>query len=776
MDFSDRRDWRVVLIGTSAYERLHDLPAVRNNLTALEDILTDPELGAIPPPQVTVLADPEHPSAAYEAVRRAAADAEDTLLVYFAGHGLLDPDDLSTLRLAMTAADGDNPYTALDAKGLLRAVRRSPARNRVVILDCCFSGRALEESMSDPEAVLDRLNPEGSCLITATTANEEALAPTDATYTAFTGILVDILRRGIPGGSPTLTLRDLHTWLQLRCEREGLPHPQWHGINTVDRLPLVHNRGGVSARPVPVADKPLTVTGHHPPQPPRWTMYAATTLIALYFLTAWTVASHAISAGGWQKMEYMALVGAVMLVFPSMLGSRTYTLQIDRHGLAVKYPGRRVCRYAWQDLAAVELTDRLSVRLRQPTRQPRARYGWNLPRREGERWILALGKELSMDQRELELALARRAPALVPLPSPGPQSAEITMPRGPLVLLGFLGALLFLMAVSTAVNGPQTHGIWAVTAFVGSLLAWSAPLPFLIWLVRPARVRLDARGLTAVLGRQRLFLPWNRVELLSLTSLIPGAPGTTLLVARVRKGTNLPQRRLLGPWHANELLVLAPLPLTKTPHDWQITAAGERFAGTRWQTDSRPWSDVTERPDATLIPLRLRGITFILYLLAALVLCLACGLLAPAAGVLPPAVAAVILVPAGFWAIQRLVAGDSGELRIDQYGITGRVLGYEFTRVPWSSVLDAQVQSGRGLSLRIVVKSGHGKAHYPLARHTLDGVEVFPVPPLLGYIAATARDLEVALDRFWARPSGDRPSNRDAPSEGPPLAESGDLA
>ncbi|MFJ9248903.1 hypothetical protein [Streptomyces sp. NPDC101776] len=84
-DFSNCRDWRVVLIGTAAYERLQDLPAVRNNLTAVEDIFTDPDLGTIPPTQVTMPADPEHPSTDYEVVRGAAADAEDTLLVYFAG-------------------------------------------------------------------------------------------------------------------------------------------------------------------------------------------------------------------------------------------------------------------------------------------------------------------------------------------------------------------------------------------------------------------------------------------------------------------------------------------------------------------------------------------------------------------------------------------------------------------------------------------------------------------------------------------------------------------
>ncbi|MFG2784752.1 caspase family protein [Streptomyces prunicolor] len=773
MDFSDRRDWRVVLIGTAAYERLQDLPAVRNNLTAVEDILTDPELGAIPPQQVTVLADPEHPSTVYEVVRGAAADAEDTLLVYFAGHGLLDPDDLSVLRLAMTAADGDNPYTALDAKGLLRAVRRSPARNRVVILDCCFSGRALEESMGGPEAVLDRLNPEGSCLITATTANEEALAPADATYTAFTGVLVDILRRGVPGGSPAVTLRDLHTWLQLRCEREGLPQPQWQGMNSVDRLPLVHNRGGVSARPVPVEDKPLTVNGEHPPQPPRWALYTAVMTVVFWGATKWAVANHAIAAG-WHESATVALSGALIPLILSTFGTRTYTLQIDRHGLAVKCP-QRVRRYAWQDLAAVEFTDRLTIRLRQPTRQPRARYGWKLPRREGERWVLAVAKELSMDRRELELTLARRAPALAPLPSPGPDSAEFTVPRVLVVGLWCVGTLFLLGAGNIAVSGPMARGFWTAAAFVGFLLAFSAPLLLVVWLVRPARVRLDARGLTTGLGRQRLFLPWNRIESLSLTGLVPGTSGKRLLVARIHKGTALPKRRQRRFWHANGLLVLLLVPLSEG-HDWQITAAGERFAGTRWQSEARPWSDVTECPNATLIPLRLRGMTFILYLLAALSLCLACGLIAPAAGSLPPVVAAVILVPAGLWAIQRLSAGDGGELQIDQHGITGRVLGYEFIRLPWSSVLDAQVQSGRGLSLRVVVKGGHGKVRYPLARHTLDGVEVFSVPPLLGYIAATAQDLERALDRFLTVSSRDRPSDRSAASEGIAPAERGDPA
>ena len=78
---------RAVLIGTSTYSHLEDLPAVHNNLTGFRDVLIDPALGGLPADKCTIVDEPASDRDVYRALRNDATAAEDTLLVYFAGHG-----------------------------------------------------------------------------------------------------------------------------------------------------------------------------------------------------------------------------------------------------------------------------------------------------------------------------------------------------------------------------------------------------------------------------------------------------------------------------------------------------------------------------------------------------------------------------------------------------------------------------------------------------------------------------------------------------------------
>jgi hypothetical protein len=66
-----------VLIGTSTYHfsELADLPAVRNNLDGLAEILTDQALGWLPAERCVVLSDPTDVRAVYRTLRQYAAIA-----------------------------------------------------------------------------------------------------------------------------------------------------------------------------------------------------------------------------------------------------------------------------------------------------------------------------------------------------------------------------------------------------------------------------------------------------------------------------------------------------------------------------------------------------------------------------------------------------------------------------------------------------------------------------------------------------------------------------
>jgi len=161
---------RAVLIGASAYRHLEDLPAVRNNLSGFRDVLIAPALGGLRADNCTVVAEPATPVDIYRALRQQAAAAEDTLLVYFAGHGRLG--SRNELFLCLSDTDPDAlPYSALPYDELRRVVVDSRATKKVVILDCNFSGRALADqagnegtTLEPGRALADQAGNEGTTL------------------------------------------------------------------------------------------------------------------------------------------------------------------------------------------------------------------------------------------------------------------------------------------------------------------------------------------------------------------------------------------------------------------------------------------------------------------------------------------------------------------------------------------------------------------------------------------------------------------------------------
>jgi uncharacterized surface protein with fasciclin (FAS1) repeats len=240
--FPDPYRSRAVLIGAAAYRdpSLPKLPAVARNLTGLTAVLTDPGGGGWRADRVTVL---RNPITAREVGLELASVAEqtlDTLLIYYAGHGLLTPEGELHLAIGQTVP-GRVRYSGLPFEWVREALRDSPAANRVLILDCCFSGRVIE-AMADPAAfTADATEVTGTYTLTASARNLPALAPSGQTYTAFTGELLDLLTTGIPHGPAELTLGVIYPHLRQRLSARGLPRPQQRGTDTADQLALVRN-------------------------------------------------------------------------------------------------------------------------------------------------------------------------------------------------------------------------------------------------------------------------------------------------------------------------------------------------------------------------------------------------------------------------------------------------------------------------------------------------------------------------------------------------------
>jgi hypothetical protein len=254
-----------ILIGSSTYRsrELPDLPAVRNNLAGLATELADPAAGGLSSDRCVVVADPGSVRDAYRILRKYATSAEDTLVVYFAGHGLIGPAR-NELFLALSDTDRDELQVSALPFELVRDVLRDcPATNRVLILDCCFSGRAARGFMATAtEAVLGQVEVAGTYTLAATSANATAAAPPGATHTAFTGELLSLLRNGIPGGPKLLTLGTIYRRLRHTMTIRGLPVPTQLGTDTAELLALTRNRALQPRLPAP---KPTI----QPPAPAR---------------------------------------------------------------------------------------------------------------------------------------------------------------------------------------------------------------------------------------------------------------------------------------------------------------------------------------------------------------------------------------------------------------------------------------------------------------------------------------------------------------------------
>ncbi|TQK52933.1 caspase domain-containing protein [Streptomyces sp. SLBN-118] len=227
-----------VLIGTSLYEHLDSLPAVANNVSSLARVLSGPTSWGLEAARCTVVSEPSSGTEILDAVETAARLASDTLLVYYSGHGL--QTHRGELYLTVSGSVPRREDTGLPYRQLRDMILNGQAERHVVVLDCCFSGKALGTMTSSPDLV-EHAEIEGTYVLAAAPENRLALAPPGETHTAFTGELLDVLWTGIPGGPPLLELDVVYTHLRRALTAKGRPTPQKRDRNTAGQLALGHN-------------------------------------------------------------------------------------------------------------------------------------------------------------------------------------------------------------------------------------------------------------------------------------------------------------------------------------------------------------------------------------------------------------------------------------------------------------------------------------------------------------------------------------------------------
>jgi flagellum-specific peptidoglycan hydrolase FlgJ len=233
---------RAVIIGVGDYSRLRELPAVHRNLIALREVLCADQYWGLPSNHCALVDGPKTAAEMLDPVLEAACGATDTLLLYYAGHGLVDRRGGLNLTLVGSDPDPQRMYTSVPYVHVRDALLDSRASRRIVILDCCYSGRALGQMSNPVSSVADEASAEGTYVLAATAENKTALAPPGQEFTAFTGELLNIAYDGIRNCGPLLDLDSIFQHLLAIMRAKGFPDPQKRDRNTAGQLTLIRNQ------------------------------------------------------------------------------------------------------------------------------------------------------------------------------------------------------------------------------------------------------------------------------------------------------------------------------------------------------------------------------------------------------------------------------------------------------------------------------------------------------------------------------------------------------
>ncbi|MFI2664733.1 WD40 repeat domain-containing protein [Micromonospora carbonacea] len=220
---------RVLLIGTARHDGplLASVPAAARSVEALRERLLD--RARVRPANLRLLLDAPDAATMARAIAEEAGRADTVLLIYYVGHGLLGPG--GELYLAAASTDrlvpGLAAHQALAVAAVREAVSTCRAASVVVVLDCCFSGRAVAAPPPPGPGPAFTL-PAAQGVYWLGAASGYASAPPDREHTTLTGALIDLLDRGDPRGPRLLTLDAVydHLFRAMRAGDHPLPQRQ----------------------------------------------------------------------------------------------------------------------------------------------------------------------------------------------------------------------------------------------------------------------------------------------------------------------------------------------------------------------------------------------------------------------------------------------------------------------------------------------------------------------------------------------------------------------
>jgi hypothetical protein len=201
----------VIGIGTYEHIPLWNVPITAQDAEEVAKVLGDPQLCCYPPSQVQVLSGKkttrENILAALDGLARTVGK-EQTLLIFYAGHGAYSEDGVYHLSTNDTKLDGNNKIvfgTAIAHAELIDRLRKINAERVMLIFNACHAGELSPEALGDtalgdigqpvPDSAANALLATGSGRVVITACRENQLSYTGTgKLTRFTTALTEGLR------------------------------------------------------------------------------------------------------------------------------------------------------------------------------------------------------------------------------------------------------------------------------------------------------------------------------------------------------------------------------------------------------------------------------------------------------------------------------------------------------------------------------------------------------------------------------------------------------
>ncbi|MFT9113837.1 MAG: caspase family protein [Acetobacter malorum] len=181
---------KALIIGINHYDHLPHLTGCVNDANSIAGMLEehfDGRSNFLQP--LVMIADSSSTALSKSDIKNAARelfeDQCEVALFYFAGHGYLE-DESSGYLCGSECESGDDGVLLAD---IMRMASKSPATNKVVILDSCHGGIAGSRDGEDDVAELK----EGMTVLTASTAKQSAYEVYGGGGGVFTSLLLDAL-------------------------------------------------------------------------------------------------------------------------------------------------------------------------------------------------------------------------------------------------------------------------------------------------------------------------------------------------------------------------------------------------------------------------------------------------------------------------------------------------------------------------------------------------------------------------------------------------------